>query len=152
MSLSVGMSAPNFTAPVDDGSTVSLSDFKGKPVVLYFYPQDDTETCTKQACAFRDNMERLTAKGAIVIGVSPDSVKLHTKFKTKYDLNFILVSDEDKSICDKYGVWAMKTLYGRDYMGVVRTTFVINTKGIITHIFTNVRIKGHVDKVLDALE
>lgn len=151
MSLSVGMSAPNFTAPVDDGTTISLSDFKGKPVVLYFYPQDDTETCTKQACAFRDNMERLTAKGAVVIGVSPDSVKLHTKFKTKYDLNFILVSDEDKSICNKYGVWAMKTLYGRDYMGVVRTTFVINANGIITHIFANVRIKGHVDKVLDAL-
>ncbi len=152
MSPTVGMIAPNFTASVDDGSTVSLSDFKGKPVVLYFYPQDDTETCTKQACAFRDNMERLTAKGATVIGVSPDSVKLHSKFKDKYNLNFILVSDEDKSICNKYGVWAMKTLYGRDYMGVVRTTFVINGDGIITHIFTNVRIKGHVDKVLEALQ
>lgn len=148
----IGKPAPDFTAPIDDGTTISLSDFRGKPIVLYFYPQDDTETCTKQACAFRDNMERLTTKGAVVIGVSPDSVKLHTKFKTKYDLNFILVSDEDKSICDKYGVWAMKSLYGRDYMGVVRTTFVINADGIITHIFTNVRIKGHVDKVLDALE
>lgn len=148
----IGKLAPDFTAPIDDGTTISLSDFKGKPVVLYFYPQDDTETCTKQACAFRDNMERLTTKGAVVIGVSPDSVQLHTKFKTKYDLNFILVSDEDKSICNTYGVWAMKSLYGRDYMGVVRTTFVINADGIITHIFTNVRIKGHVDKVFDVLE
>lgn len=148
----IGKPAPDFTAPIDNGTTISLSDFKGKPVVLYFYPQDDTETCTKQACAFRDNMERLTSKGAVVIGVSPDSVQLHGKFKTKYDLNFMLVSDEDKSICNKYGVWAMKSLYGRDYMGVVRTTFVINADGIITHVFTNVRIKGHVDKVLDALE
>lgn len=148
----IGKPAPDFTAPIDDGTTISLSDFRGKPIILYFYPQDDTETCTKQACAFRDNMERLTSKGAVVIGVSPDSVQLHTKFKTKYDLNFMLVSDEDKSICNTYGVWAMKSLYGRDYMGVVRTTFVINADGIITHIFTNVRIKGHVDKVLDALE
>ena len=148
----IGKPAPDFTAPIDDGTTISLSDFRGKPIILYFYPQDDTETCTKQACAFRDNMERLTSKGAVVIGVSPDSVQLHTQFKTKYDLNFMLVSDEDKSICNTYGVWAMKSLYGRDYMGVVRTTFVINADGIITHIFTNVRIKGHVDKVLDALE
>jgi peroxiredoxin Q/BCP len=151
MALSVLTSAPDFTAPIDGSSSISLSDFKGKRVVLYFYPKDNTSGCTQQACDFRDNMERLTSKGVTVIGISPDSVKSHSKFKKNFDLNFILASDEDKSICTQYGVWVEKSMYGRKYMGVERTTFILDAHGIVTHIFPKVKVNGHVEAVLAAL-
>lgn len=151
MSLTVHTSAPDFTAPTDSGASVSLSDYKGKRVVLYFYPKDNTSGCTQQACDFRDNMERLTSKGVTVIGVSPDNVKSHGKFKQNFDLNFVLVSDEDKSICTQYGVWVEKSMYGRKYMGVERTTFILDEQGIITHVFPKVKVPGHVEAVISAL-
>src|SRR6266852_455608 len=123
--LEVGERAPDFTLPADDGRKVSLKDFHGKKVVLYFYPKDDTTGCTKEACNFRDNMGRIKRKDAVVLGVSPDSEKSHEKFKRKYDLTFPLLADVDKKIVNDYGVWQEKSMYGRKYMGVVRTTFII---------------------------
>ena len=152
MALTTNTTAPDFTAPTDNGASASLSDYKGKRVVLYFYPKDNTSGCTQQACDFRDNMERLTSKGVTIIGVSPDSVKSHGKFKQNFDLNFVLVSDEDKSICTQYGVWVEKSMYGRKYMGVERTTFILDEQGIITHVFPKVKVGGHVEAVISALE
>jgi len=152
MALTVHTSAPDFSALTDSGGSISLSDFKGKNIILYFYPKDNTSGCTQQACDFRDSMERLTSKGFTVIGVSPDNVKSHGKFKKNFDLNFILVSDEDKSICNNYGVWVEKSMYGRKYMGVERTTFIINERGIITHVFPKVKVSGHVESILAIIE
>ncbi|MCU0424614.1 MAG: thioredoxin-dependent thiol peroxidase [Candidatus Kapabacteria bacterium] len=151
MNATLGNSAPDFTAPTDGGGTVSLKALRGKHVVLYFYPKDDTSGCTAEACDFRDNMQRLTTSGAVVLGVSPDSPKSHDKFKTKYELNFALVSDESHEISENYGVWVEKSMYGRKYMGVERSTFVINPEGIITHEWRKVKVPGHVDEVLAAL-
>jgi len=130
---------------------LSLKDLKGEKVVLYFYPKDNTSGCTKEACSFNDNLVRVKKKGAVVIGVSPDSVASHTRFAGKYDLTFPLLSDESKAMVKKYGVWKEKSLYGRKYMGVERTTFVIDEKGIITHIFPKVKVEGHLDEVLAVL-
>ena len=149
--LKVGDRAPDFFLPASDGKTYSLKDLKGKKIVLYFYPEDDTPTCTKQACAFRDEYSGIKKKGAVVIGASPNNTLSHEKFSKKYRLPFPLVSDEDKSTMKAYGVWKKKQLFGIKYIGVVRTTFVINEEGIITHIFPKVRIKGHVEKILQAL-
>ena len=149
--LKEGDKAPDFTAKDDKGNTVSLKDFRGKKIVLYFYPKDDTTGCTKEACDFRDNMGRIKRKDAIILGVSPDSEKSHTKFKTKYDLTFPLLADEDKKIVNEYGVWKEKSMYGRKYMGVERTTFIIDEKGKIAKIFPKVKVAGHVDEVLQAL-
>jgi peroxiredoxin Q/BCP len=151
MSISLGSEAPLFTAPTDGGKTLSLSDVRGKNVVLYFYPKDDTSGCTAEACDFRDNMNRLTSAGAVVIGVSPDSPKSHDKFKQKYELNYALVSDESHEIAENYGVWVEKSMYGRKYMGIERSTFLINPDGIITHEWRKVKVPGHVDAVLEAL-
>ena len=152
MALTIGSKAPDFTASSDSASTVALSSFLGKNVVLYFYPKDDTSGCTAEACDFRDNMERLTSAGAIVLGVSPDSPKSHDKFKAKYDLNYSLVSDESHEICESYGVWVEKSMYGRKYMGVERSTFLINPDGVIAHEWRKVKVSGHVDEVMKALK
>ncbi len=148
----LGSKAPDFTAPIDGGATLSLSDLLGKKVVLYFYPKDNTSGCTKEACDFRDNMERLTSAGAVVVGVSPDSVASHNKFRAGHDLNFHLVADTEKVISTAYGVWVEKSMYGRKYMGVERSTFVIDEQGAISHVFRKVSVPGHVDKVIDMLQ
>lgn len=152
MALSPGSKAPAFKAPTNSDGTFTLKDAKGAYLVLYFYPKDDTSGCTAEACDFRDSMKRITKSGAIVVGVSPDSVKSHEKFIAKYDLNFTLVADEDKSICEAYDVWKEKSMYGRKYMGVVRTTYLIDPKGKIVHTWENVKVKGHVDEVLAVLK
>jgi peroxiredoxin Q/BCP len=148
--LEVGNKAPDFISTDENGKKVSLKDFKGKKVVLYFYPTDDTPTCTSEACSFRDNFLRLK-KHAVVIGVSPDTEVSHAKFKTKYDLPFTLLADTDHSIVQAYDVWREKKTFGKTYIGVVRTTFIIDEKGSISHIFNVTRVKGHVDEVIKAL-
>lgn len=149
--LETGIKAPSFTLPDQEGNKVSLSDFKGKKVVLYFYPKDNTPGCTTEACSFRDNLARVTSRGAAVVGISADSVQSHMKFRTKYDLPFPLLSDEKKEVLDAYDVWKKKSLYGRSFMGIVRTTYVIDEKGIIRHVFPKVKVRGHVDEVLEVL-
>lgn len=150
--LKEGDKAPDFTAKDDEGNDVSLKDLRGKKVVLYFYPKDNTSGCTQEACDFRDNMGRIKRKDAIVLGVSPDSEKSHGKFKSKFDLTFPLLVDEDKKLVNAYGVWKEKSMYGRKYIGVERTTFVIDEKGKIAKIFPKVKVTGHVDEVLAALK
>lgn len=150
--LKQGDKAPDFTAKDDQGHDLSLKDFRGKKVVLYFYPKDDTSGCTKEACDFRDNLGRIKRKDAIVLGVSPDSEKSHGKFKSKFDLTFPLLVDEDKKLVNTYGVWKEKSMYGRKYMGVERTTFVIDEQGKIAKIFPKVKVAGHVEEVLAALK
>jgi peroxiredoxin Q/BCP len=148
----VGSKSPNFTASTDSNGSISLKDLRGKTVILYFYPKDDTSGCTAEACDFRDNMQRLTSSGAVVLGVSPDSPKSHDKFKQKYELNFALLSDESHEICESYGVWVEKSMYGRKYMGVERSTFVINAEGVLAHEWRKVKVPGHVDEVLAAVQ
>ncbi len=146
-----GAKAPDFSLAAQDGKKYSLKDFKGKKVVLYFYPKDDTSGCTAEACSFRDNLSSVKKKGAVILGVSPDPVKSHEKFSGKYGLNFPILSDESKKMLTDYGVWQEKSMYGRKYLGVVRTTFIIDEKGKITHIFNKVKVEGHTDEVLKAL-
>lgn len=149
--LKEGQKAPAFKLPGDDGEVHSLKDYVGKKVVLYFYPKDDTSGCTKEACDFKDNMNRIKRKDTVVIGISKDSIKSHLKFKEKYGLNFLLLSDEDLKTLEKYGVWKEKSMYGRKYMGVERTTFIIDESGKIKKIFEKVKVPGHVDEVLKNL-
>ena len=149
--LQVGRLAPDFTLPDDAGALARLSSFRGKKVVMYFYPKDDTPGCTKEACAFRDGIAGLNARGAVVLGVSADSVESHRKFKTKYRLNFPLLSDGQRTVARAYGVWKQKSMYGRTYMGIERTTFLIDEQGRIARIFPNVKVEGHRDDVLAAL-
>jgi peroxiredoxin Q/BCP len=149
--LKEGDKAPDFTAKDDSGKTLSLKDFRGKNVVLYFYPKDMTTACTQEACDFRDNMARVKRKGAVVLGVSPDSETRHAKFRDKYELSFPLLADEELKIVNAYGVWKEKSMYGRKFMGVERTTFIIDDKGKIAKIFPKVRVAGHVDQVIEAL-
>jgi thioredoxin-dependent peroxiredoxin len=147
MSLKIGDQAPDFTLPTDGGGTVSLSALRGKKVIIYFYPKDDTSGCTKEACGFRDAEPDLSKLAAVVIGVSKDSVASHDKFKRKYNLPFILASDEKSDVCERYGVWKEKSMYGRKYMGIERTTLLIDEKGSIRAIWNKVKIPGHVDEV-----
>lgn len=146
--LKEGEKAPAFTGIDQDGNKVLLSDFKGQKVVLFFYPEDDTPTCTVQACNLRDNYGLLTKNGFKVIGISPDDVKSHQKFKEKFNLPFTLIADPEHKIINKYGVWGQKKLYGREYMGLHRTTFVVNEKGIISKIFLRPRNKAHAEEIL----
>ena len=150
--LKVGDKAPDFNVSTDAGQKVKLSDFKGKKIVLYFYPKDDTPGCTKEACAFRDGINEIKDRGAVVLGVSTDSVDSHKKFKSKFELNFPLLADTDKKIVEAYGVWKEKINYGKKYMGIERTTFIINKEGKISHIFPKVKVDEHYDEVIDALE
>lgn len=151
MTLKVGQKAPEFQAQDDAGRPVSLADFRGKKVVLYFYPRDDTPGCTREACAFRDGLARIKRKGAVVLGVSADSVPSHQRFRDKYKLSFPLLSDPEKKIVQAYGVWKEKSLYGKRYMGLERTTFVIDEEGRITRVFPKVKVDGHCEEVLAAL-
>jgi peroxiredoxin Q/BCP len=150
--LDVGDVAPDFTLPIDGGGEITLSSMRGKKVVLYFYPKDDTSGCTKEACDFREKISEFTKAGAVVLGMSPDSVKKHDKFKTKYDLPFSLVADEEKTALEAFGVWVEKSMYGRKYMGVERSTFLIDADGSIQSVWRKVKVPGHVDAVLDALQ
>ena len=145
-----GQKAPQFELPRDGGGSLKLADFAGKPVVLYFYPQDDTETCTQEAIDFSAHKAEFAKLGAIVIGVSPDSVKKHDKFKKKYNLALDLAADEELKTLNAYGVWGEKTLFGRKYMGVVRTTFLIDRDSRIARIWNKVRVAGHASEVLEA--
>jgi len=151
-SLQVGSRAPEFTLESADGKKVSLKDFRGKKVVLYFYPKDMTPGCTTEACSFRDNIGVIKRAGAEVIGISADDVTSHRKFTEKYELPFLLLSDTDKKVLKGYGVWKEKSLYGRLFLGIVRTTFIIDEKGIISHIFPKVRVNGHTEEVLAILK
>jgi thioredoxin-dependent peroxiredoxin len=148
--LKEGTKAPAFKSKDQNGKPVSLADYKGKKIVLYFYPEDDTPTCTVQACNLRDNFELLKKKGMVVLGVSPDEEKKHKKFETKYKLPFTLITDTDHTIIDKYGVWGEKQLYGRTYMGLHRTTFLIDEKGIVKKIFLKPKSKQHTEEILNA--
>ena len=150
MSADVGNPAPEFTMPTDGGGEISLSALKGKPVVLYFYPKDDTPGCTKEACGFRDAMPDFSGIDATIVGVSKDTVAKHDKFKAKHELNFTLGSDEDGSVCDAYGTWVEKSMYGRKYMGIERATFLIDKDGVIREAWRKVKVPGHVDAVLEA--
>ena len=149
--LQVGDVAPDFTAVTDSGATVSLGDYRGKRVVLYFYPKDDTPGCTTQACGFRDNYPVIEEKNAVVLGVSPDSAKSHQKFKTKFDLPFTLLVDEDHAIAEAYGVWAEKSMYGKKYMGIERSHFVIDENGKIADAQVKVKPDDSVAKALAML-
>jgi len=150
--LKVGQKAPELTLADDSGQKVKLSDYKGKKVVLYFYPKDDTPGCTTEACNFRDGIAEIKSKGAIVMGVSADSVESHKKFKKKFELNFPLLADPEKKMIEEYGVWKEKSMYGKKYMGIERTTFVIDPQGKISHIFPKVKVTDHFDEVVEALE
>jgi peroxiredoxin Q/BCP len=144
--------APDFTLPADDGSTVTLSELRGRKVVLYFYPKDNTSGCTAQACEFRDALPRIEEHGAVVLGVSPDPVSSHERFKAKYDLNFPLLADEDHSVSEAYGVWKEKSMYGRKYMGIERSTFVLDEDGRVATAMRKVKAKGNADAVAQLLE
>lgn len=163
--LKIGDTAPDFTLPTDGDGTVTLSDLlagslpnslldsQGQTVVLYFYPRDNTPGCTTQACDFRDNLPDFSAVGATVVGISQDSPKKHDGFKAKHNLNFTLATDdENATVCKQYGVWQPKKFMGREFLGIVRTTFAINSRGIITHIWHKVKVKGHVESVLEFLK
>lgn len=146
-----GSKAPDFSLPRDGGGTVSLNDFKGRKLILYFYPKDDTSGCTKESCSFSENIKVLENLGADVVGVSKDSVKSHDKFRAKYDLQFPLASDENGDTCERYGVWAEKSMYGRKYMGIERTTFLIGEDGTILKIWPKVKVAGHTDEIIEAI-
>jgi thioredoxin-dependent peroxiredoxin len=144
--------APDFTLAADDGTTVSLESLAGKPVVLYFYPKDDTSGCTAEACEFRDAFPRFRGADAVILGVSPDSVASHRKFKEKFDLPFSLLADTGHEVAERYGVWKEKSMYGRNYMGVDRTTFLIDRNGRLARIFEKVNPQGHAEEVASAIE
>ena len=149
--LAPGDLAPSFTLLTDAGEKLSLRSLRGRPVVLYFYPQDDTETCTAQACALRDAFPRFRRAKAVVLGVSPDPVASHARFRKKYGLPFTLLADPGHAVADLYGVWQEKTTFGRTYMGIARTTFVIDREGTVARVFEKVRVKGHAEAVEDAV-
>jgi thioredoxin-dependent peroxiredoxin len=149
--LAPGAKAPAFRLPSDAGAPVALKDFAGRPVVLYFYPKDDTSGCTTEACEFRDSWRAVQAAGAVVLGVSPDGVASHQKFKKKYELPFTLLADEDHAVAEAYGAWGEKSMYGRKYFGVLRKTYIIDARGKIARVFDKVKPRGHAAEVLAAL-
>lgn len=151
MSISLGAPAPDFTLQNQDGLPVSLSGLRGKNVVLYFYPKDSTPGCTQEACDFRDNIARLQQGDTVVLGISKDSAKSHTNFRTKYALPFDLLVDEGAAVCDLYGCWKEKSMYGKSFLGVERSTFLIDKEGILRKEWRKVSVKGHVDEVLAAI-
>ncbi len=149
--LEAGAKAPDFTLPADSGKKIKLSDFRGKPVVLYFYPKDDTPGCTKEACAFRDLQSEMQALGAVVLGVSADDVDSHVKFRDKYQLNFPLLADTDHKVAEKYGAWREKVRFGKKSFGIQRSTFLIDAEGKIRKVWKSVQVDGHDQQVLAAL-
>jgi len=150
--IETGKPFPDFSLPNQDGKTVKLADFAGNWLVVYFYPKDDTPGCTKEACAFRDGIDEIKSRGAVVLGISVDSVESHKKFKKKFDLNFPLLADTEKDVVEAYGTWKEKSMYGKKFMGIERTTFIIDAQGKISHIFPKVKVEEHYDEVVDALE
>ena len=152
MTLNIGDKAPDFTLSTDGNQTISLKDYTGQKVILYFYPKDSTSGCTKQACDFRDHMEDFKQANTVVLGLSKDSIKSHDTFKTKQELNFTLLSDPDCRVCQDYGVWVEKSMYGRKYMGIERSTFLIDESGLIQYIRRKVKVPGHVKAVLSELK
>ena len=150
--LKVGDLAPDFSSRTQTGEAFSLSDIKGQPTVLYFYPKDNTSGCTLEAKSLRDGKEELQRRGYRIVGVSPDSEKSHQNFCAKHELNFTLLSDQDHSVCEAFGVWAEKSMYGRKYMGVLRTTFLIDAEGVITHIFDKVKTAEHYQQIINELD
>jgi peroxiredoxin Q/BCP len=146
-----GRKAPDFSLASSEGGEVRLADLRGKTVVLYFYPKDDTPGCTREACAFRDSQSALKKKGVVVLGVSGDSLSSHEKFKAKYKLNFPLLSDPDRTVAKKYGAWGEKVLYGKKTVGMIRSTFVIDGEGVVRKVFPKVKVDGHAEKVLEAV-
>jgi thioredoxin-dependent peroxiredoxin len=146
-----GKKAPDFALASSEGGQVKLKDLRGKTVVLYFYPKDDTPGCTREACAFRDSQAALRKKGVVVLGVSGDSLASHDKFKAKYKLNFPLLSDPEKAVAKKYGAWGEKVLYGKQSVGMIRSTFVIDGEGVVRKVFPRVKVDGHAEKVLEAV-
>ena len=149
--LEIGNKAPSFNLPSDNEGQISLDDFKGKKIVLYFYPKDDTPGCTKESCSFNQNLTQLNELNVKVVGVSKCSVKKHNKFKDKYDLKFPLLSDENDDMCERYSVWKEKSMFGKKYMGIERSTFLIDEDGKILKIWRNVKVAGHVEDVTDAI-
>lgn len=147
-----GSKAPDFTLKDTNGNTVQLSKLKGKKVVLYFYPRDDTPGCTTEACEFRDNLARVKKKGALVFGISKDDEKSHQKFTEKYQLNFPLLADPEHKVIEKYGAWGEKSMYGKKFMGIIRSTFIVDEDGHIMKVFPKVSPEGHAEEVLSALE
>ena len=152
MTVTVGKPAPDFTLPTDGGGKISLKGLRGKNVVIYFYPKDDTTGCTAEACSFRDQLPKFGKLNATVIGISRDSVAKHDKFKAKYELPFTLASDDKGAVTERYGVWVEKSLYGRKYMGIERATFLIDDKGVVRQEWRKVKVAGHVDDVLKAVK
>ena len=149
--LEPGQTAPDFTLPRDGGGEVTLSDLRANTVVLYFYPKDDTSGCTKQALAFSEHRSQFESAGATVLGISRDSVTSHDKFRDKHGLSLILLSDEDGRVCEEYGVWGEKSMYGKTYMGIDRSTFLIDGNGQIRRVWRKVKVPGHIEEVLDAV-
>lgn len=150
MAIDVGDTVPDFQMPTDGGETVSLAELKGRKIVLYFYPKDDTPGCTKEACGFRDALPDFSAIDAVILGVSKDSPSKHDKFKEKFDLNFALGSDQDGKVCELFGTWVEKSMYGRKYMGIDRATFLIDEDGVVRNVWRKVKVPGHVEEVLAA--
>ena len=152
MNLEEGMKAPDFTLPDSQGIDITLSDYKGKNVILYFYPKDNTTGCTLEAVNFRDNYKKIQESNTIILGISKDSIKSHTNFINKYSLPFKLLSDPEGKVCELYGVWKEKSMYGRQYMGIERTTFLIDKEGTILKIFPKVKVKGHVEEIMKYIQ
>ncbi len=149
--IAIGEKAPLFTLSNKDGKDISLNDFLGKKVVLYFYPKDSTPGCTTEACDFRDHIKDFSDKNVVILGVSKDSAKSHTNFTEKYQLPFELLSDKEGKVCEAYGIWQLKKNYGKEYMGIVRTTYVIDEEGMVEKVYKVSRVKGHVEKVLEEI-
>lgn len=151
MTLAIGDTAPDFTLPTDQHDILSLKDLRGKNIVLYFYPKDDTPGCTQEACDFRDTLEQFTAKNTVILGVSKDKAESHQKFKQKYGLPFTLLVDANADVCEKYGVINKKSLFGKSFLGITRSTFLIDANGILRGIWRKVKVKGHIQEVQDEL-
>jgi len=150
--VTIGKPVPDFTLPASDGSEVSLSQYKGHKVILFFYPKDMTPACTQEACDFRDAHDQIVAKDAVILGISADPLVSHAKFIAKHELPFLLLADEDHKISEQFGVWQLKKLYGKEFMGIVRSTFLIDEAGILQQEWRKVRVKGHIDAAVQSLE
>jgi peroxiredoxin Q/BCP len=150
--LSEGDTAPDFELDADNGETVRLSDLRGGPVVLYFYPRDDTSGCTKEACGFRDHLDEFLDRGYTVLGVSPDGVESHRRFRDKYELNFRLLADREHEVAEAFGAWGLKKMYGREYEGILRSTFIIDAEGAIVKAYAKVRTADHAEQILADLD